>query len=143
MNIIKRKPTTLDIFDLDSLDRFIERFFEDTTEEVKVPAIDIKEEKDKYIMEVELPGFTEKDVELKVENNVLTLSSKKEESKEESKKGYIRKERKSYSFSRSFNLPENTNVDKIKASFKNGILNIEIPKAPESQPKYIEVKSEK
>ena len=143
MNIIKRKPTTLDIFDLDRLDRFIERFFEDTTEEVKVPAIDIKEEKDKYIMEVELPGFTEKDVELKVENNVLTLSSKKEESKEESKKGYIRKERKSYSFSRSFNLPENTNVDKIKASFKNGILNIEIPKAPESQPKYIEVKSEK
>jgi len=143
MNIIKRKPTALDIFDLDRLDRFIERFFEDTTEEVKVPAIDIKEEKDKYIMEVELPGFTEKDVELKVENNVLTLSSKKEESKEESKKGYIRKERKSYSFSRSFNLPENTNVDKIKASFKNGILNIEIPKAPESQPKYIEVKSEK
>jgi len=143
MNIIKRNPIALDIFDLDRLDRFIERFFEDTTEEVKVPAIDIKEEKDKYIMEVELPGFTEKDVELKVENNVLTLSSKKEESKEESKKGYIRKERKSYSFSRSFNLPENTNVDKIKASFKNGILNIEIPKAPESQPKYIEVKSEK
>ena len=111
--------------------------------EVKVPAVDIKEEKDKYIMEVELPGFTEKDVELKVENNVLTLSSKKEETKEESKKGYIRKERKSYSFSRSFSLPENTDVDKIKASFKNGILNIEIPKEPESQPKYIEVKSEK
>ncbi|RKX96138.1 MAG: Hsp20/alpha crystallin family protein [Spirochaetes bacterium] len=143
MNIIKRKPTALDIFDLDRLDRFIERFFEDATEEVKVPAVDIKEEKDKYIMEVELPGFTEKDVELKVENNVLTLSSKKEETKEESKKGYIRKERKSYSFSRSFSLPENTDVDKIKASFKNGILNIEIPKEPESQPKYIEVKSEK
>lgn len=143
MNIIKRKPTALDIFDFDKFDRFIERFFEDTTEEVKLPAVDIKEDKDKYLMEVELPGFTEKDVELKVENNVLTLSSKKEESKEESKKGYIRKERRSYSFTRSFSLPENTDVNKIKASFKNGILNIEIPKEPESQPKYIEVKSEK
>ena len=143
MNIIKRKPSALDVFDFDRIDRLIERFFEDTTEEVKVPAVDIKEEKDRYLMEVELPGFTEKDVELKVENNVLTLSSKKEETKEESKKGYIRKERKSYSFIRSFSLPENTDIEKIKANFKNGILNIEIPKAPESQPKYIEVKSEK
>ena len=143
MNIIKRKPSALDIFDLDRFDRLIERFFEDSAEEVRVPAVDIREEKDKYIMEVELPGLTEKDVEVKVEGNVLTISSKKEETKEESKKGYIRKERKTFSFTRSFTLPEKTDVDKITAQFKNGILNIVIPKAPESQPKYIEVKAEK
>ncbi len=143
MNLIRRRPSALDIFDLDRFDRFIERFFEDTAEDVKVPAVDIREEKDKYIIEAELPGLTEKDVEVKVENNVLTISSKKEETKEESKKGYIRKERKSFSFTRSFSLPENTDVDKITAHFKNGILNIEVPKAPESQPKIIEVKGEK
>ncbi len=143
MNLIKRKPSALDIFDLDRFDRFIERFFEDSVEEPKLPAVDIREEKDKYVVEAELPGLTEKDVEVKVDNNVLTISSKKEETKEESKKGYIRKERRSFSFARSFSLPENTDVDKIKAYFKNGILNIEIPKTPESQPKIIEVKSEK
>jgi len=141
MNIIKRRPTALDLFDLDRFDRFIERFFEDT-EDIKTPAVDIKEEKDRYIMEVELPGMTEKDVEVKVENGVLTISSKKEETREESKKGYIRKERRSYSFSRSFSLPEKTDLDKIKAHFKNGLLNIEIPKAPEAKPRMIEVKAE-
>ena len=140
MNIIKRYPTAVDLFDLDRFDRFIERFFGDTAD-IRTPAVDIREDKDKYLMEIELPGLTEKDVEVKVENNVLTVSSNKEEKKEESKKGYIRKERKLYSFCRSFSLPENTEIDKITAHFKNGLLNIEIPKAPETKPKLIEVKA--
>ena len=84
--------------------------------------------------------LTEKDIEVKVENNVLSISSKKEEVKENKDKDYVHKERRSYSFSRSFTLPDNVKSDKIDASFNNGLLNISIPKAPEAKPKLIEVK---
>jgi len=138
MNHLIRKPTTRDLFDFD---RFVRGFFTGS-DDVAVPAVDIKEQEGKYLMEVELPGLTEKDVEVKVENNVLTVSSNKEEHTEEEKKGYIRKERTSYSFYRSFALPEGTDSNKIAAHFKNGVLNIEIPKTPESKPKKIVVKAE-
>jgi len=140
MNLIKYHPRTMDLFNWDSI---LDRYFDDSFDsEERVPAVDVRENEKEYLMEVELPGLGEKDVEVKIENGVLAISSKKEESREENEKekGYLRKERRQFSFCRSFSLPENTDADKILATFKNGLLNVTIPKAPEAKPKMIEVK---
>ena len=137
MNLIRYRPRSLDLFDWD---RAVERFLNEPHYGTRSPAVDIREDANGYKMEVELPGLTEKDIEVKVESGVLSISSKKEEVKEDKEKDYVHKERRSYSFSRSFTLPDNVKTEKIDASFKNGLLNITIPKAPESKPKLIEVK---
>ena len=102
--------------------------------------MDVKETDSEYLMEVELPGLTEKDVEVKLDNNLLTISSRKEEKKEEKKNGYLMRERRASSFTRSFVLPEGIDREKIAAEFKNGILNLSFPKTPAAKPKMIEVK---
>jgi len=139
MNLIHYRPRSLDLFDWN---RIFERFFdEDTRVSERIPAVNIHEDDKGYRMEVELPGLTEKDIEIKVENNVLSISSKKDETKEEKEEGYVMKERRSYSFFRSFNLPENISTDKVDASFKNGLLLVSLPKVPQAEPKLIEVKT--
>jgi len=100
----------------------------------------VKEEDKRYFMEVELPGLTEKDIDVKVEDNILTLSSKKEESKEEKKDGYLIHERRRAEFARTFVLPNDADREQINAEFKNGLLMVQIPKKPEAQPRKIDVK---
>jgi HSP20 family protein len=141
MNLIKYRPDRfLDIFD-DSWGSIVDSFFNGIPRmEKSVPAVDIQEDDKGYTMEVELPGLTDKDIEVKVEGNMLTLSSKKDEQKEEKNKGYVMKERRSYSFSRSFVLPKNTDADKISAEFKNGLLTVNVPKPEEAKPKLLEIK---
>jgi HSP20 family molecular chaperone IbpA len=128
---------------LDDFDRFFGNFWDMVPErptETKVPSVDVRETKDEYVLEAELPGFSESEVDVNVDNHVLHLSSKREEDRTEEKKDYIMKERKSYSFSRSFVLPENVNEDKIKGEFKNGILTLKMPKREEKKPKRIDIK---
>lgn len=137
MSIIKYRPRTLDLF---NWDRVFDRYFGDFDHSAGWPAVDVSEDDDNYLVEVELPGMSEKDVEVKVENGVLTIASRKDESREEKDEGYIRKERRHYSFSRSFSLPDNVDLEKITANFKNGLLDIAVPKAPAAKPKLIEVK---
>jgi HSP20 family protein len=123
----------------------VNRFFNDSLFEgsgTSFPAVDVKENENNYLMEVELPGLSEKDIDVKVENGTLTISSKKEEHKEERREGYLRKERRHYSFSRSFKLPENADHGKIDANLKSGLLRISIPKSAESQPRMIDVKAD-
>ncbi len=107
----------------------------------RTPAVDVREQENEYLMEAELPGLAEKDIELNVEDNILTLSSKKEESKEEKKNGYLIRERCNYEFARTFVLPKGVDREKIKAEFKNGLLVVNIPKKPETKPQKIDVKS--
>ena len=138
MSIIKYRPRTLDLF---NWDRVFDRYFGDFDHSAGWPAVDVREDDDNYLVEVELPGLSEKDVEVKVENGVLTIASRKDESREEKDEGYIRKERRHYSFSRSFSLPDNVDGEKITANFKNGLLDVAVPKAPAAKPNLIEVKS--
>ena len=138
MSIIKYRPRTMDLF---NWDRVFDSFFGDHDYSIGRPAVDVREDEDNYVVEVELPGLSEKDVEVKVENHVLTIASRKDESKEEKDEGYIRRERRHYSFKRSFSLPENVDAEKISANFKNGLLDIAVPKAPAAKPKLIEVKT--
>jgi len=122
----------------------MERFFNDDEwlmPKFRTPAIDVYEEGDKYMLEADLPGLTEKDIKLEVRNGQLTFStSKNEKSEEKSKKGWIRRERREFQFVRSFTLPEDADANGIEAHFKNGVLQVVMPKKPEAAPKTIEVK---
>lgn len=140
MNLIRYQPRSLDL--LDNVSHWFDDFYtEPFLGGSAVPAVDVRETDAEYLMEMELPGLSEKDVEVKLENSLLTISSSKSVSKEEKKNGYVLRERKSSQFSRSFVLPEGVDREKIAAEFKNGILNLSFPKVPAAKPKTIEVKS--
>jgi HSP20 family protein len=102
--------------------------------------MDIREDKDKYILDAELPGLTEKEIDVNIENNVLTIAAQKEESREDSNDDFILKERKSSSFKRSFVLPKDVDHNKIDADFSRGILTLEFNKLAEAKPKKIKIK---
>ena len=128
--------------DLFHWDRVMDRFFDDSPAyHSRTPVADVSENDSEYTMEVELPGLTEKDVEVKVENSLLTVSSKKEESEKKDEKGYLIRERSRFEFTRAFSLPKEVDSEKIKAEFKNGLLRLVLPKTPKAQPKMIDVKA--
>jgi len=104
-----------------------------------VPAVDIQEKDGNLILHAELPGMNEKEIGLKLEGNVLTLSGDRKFENEDKRDSYTRIERSCGSFSRSFTLPETSDRDKIKADYKNGILTITIPLKPEAQPREVPI----
>ncbi|HHT53274.1 MAG: Hsp20/alpha crystallin family protein [Bacteroidales bacterium] len=109
-----------------------------------LPSVNIMEDEDKYLVEVAAPGFVKEDFDLKLKNNVLTISSdKKEENEVKEGEYYSRKEFSYQSFSRSFSLPDTIQVDKIGAKYDKGILTVTLPKRDEAKPKpalQIEIK---
>jgi HSP20 family protein len=107
------------------------------------PAVDIAETDKAYELTADLPGLEEKNIEVKVANGGLTIKGEKTEEKEEKGKDYHLSERHFGSFQRYFRLPETVDVEKIAATFKNGVLRVTLPKKPEAQKseKKIEVKS--
>jgi HSP20 family molecular chaperone IbpA len=141
-SLVKYNPSSLDIFR--DFDRVFDSFFSDSAfGKRNTPRVDIREHEDGYVLEAELPGLTEKDVEVKVDDNLLTISSKTEEDKKEEGNGYLLRERRHTSFARSFVLPKDVDKSSIEARFSNGLLSLNIAKAPETKPKTIEVKSVK
>ena len=105
------------------------------------PRVDVVEEKDAYKLHAELPGLEKKDINVAVDNGVLTISGERAfESKDEKDDSYRHYERSYGTFTRSFKLPEHVDVNKIKASHKNGVLELSIPKTELAKPKQIEVK---
>ncbi|HUX22102.1 MAG TPA: Hsp20/alpha crystallin family protein [Spirochaetia bacterium] len=141
-SLIQYQPSYLDMFgDLDRV--FNSLVGGSSLSSARMPAVDIREEEDRYVLEAELTGLTEKDVEVKVQDNLLMISSKKEHEAESKKNGYVLKERRSSAFSRSFVLPKDVNREEIEASFKNGLLTLTLHKSPETQPRAIEVKASK
>lgn len=107
-----------------------------------LPKLNISETDNKYFIEAELPGVKQSDLELKLDNNILVIKSKTEESKESKERNYFMRERYYGSFQRSLTLPNNINENDITANFKDGILNIEITKKLENSTKNIEVKTQ-
>lgn len=105
----------------------------------RVPAVDVRETDEGYILEAELPGYDEKGVEVHVDGQVLTIESKKDEQKEEKNGSYIIHERYSEAFRRSFTLPDDVDSDAITATFKNGLLTLNIKKRIESRRKLIKI----
>ena len=106
-----------------------------------MPAVDIKEEKDAFVIVADIPGVDPKDIEVHMEHGILTIKGEKESEKKEEKEGYKRVEREWGSFYRRFSLPDTANADKISAKSKHGVLEITIPKHEKVQPRKISVDS--
>jgi len=136
---------------LSDFDRYFESFFGDSILAPaarifnQTPAVDIRENENAYVLDMDLPGYEEKNIEVHVDGSSLSITSRQEEQNE--KKGiagdtqgtYILRERKSSSFSRSFKLPEGADPESVKASFKNGVLKLEIKKRAEAQKRAIQI----
>jgi HSP20 family protein len=97
-----------------------------------VPSVNIHETAKEFVFELAAPGLERKDFNIELDNHVLTISSEKEEKKEEKENGYFRKEYSFNSFKRSFSLPENVKEAGIDAKYENGILKVTVPKAKET-----------
>lgn len=108
-----------------------------------MPAVDIKEEADKFILAVDIPGVNPNDVEISMENNVLTVKGSREEIIDESKQGYHRIERIKGSFHRRFTLPDTADSEHVTAKSKHGVLEIVIGKKKAMQARKITVEVSK
>ncbi len=98
-----------------------------------LPAVNIKEDGEGFTVEMAAPGMEKSDFKINLDNNVLTISSVKQEEKKEEQEKYTRREFAYYSFQRSFTLPESANSEKIEATYENGVLSISIPKKEEAK----------
>jgi HSP20 family protein len=108
------------------------------------PRVDVSEDDKAYRIAAELPGVTEKEIEVTLSGDLLTIAAEKTAEKEEKERSYHLSERRSGSLRRSFYLPEGVDRDHVEAALKNGVLTLTLPKTPEAQrqQKKIEVKSE-
>ena len=103
------------------------------------PAVDSLEKEGNLILRAELPGMEEKDIELVLEGQVLTLRGERKLENEDRKENYCRIERRYGAFSRSFTLPDTADREKIHAGYNNGVLTVTIPQRPEAKPREIPV----
>lgn len=104
-----------------------------------VPSVDVSETDGEYQIKAEIPDVKKEDVKVTVEDGVLTIQGERRQEKEEKGKKYHRIERSYGSFVRSFTLPDLVDEAKVKAEFKDGVLNLQLPKSKKAKPKAIEV----
>ena len=103
------------------------------------PAVDIYETEQELVVRADMPDLAEKDIDVRVENNMLTIRGERKFEKNISEDNFLRMERSYGSFSRSFSLPNTVNTDQIKADYRNGVLTVTLPKREESKPKQVKV----
>jgi HSP20 family protein len=134
MSIIKKQHENKSVYDLmkTRMEDVFDDFFGSSSLSLKnmefSPKVDVKEDEKSFKINAELPGLTEKDVNVELRENILTISGQKKEEKETKTDKEHRVERNYGSFSRSFTLPKGIETEKISAKFKNGILSLIIPK---------------
>src|SRR4029450_8589226 len=104
-----------------------------------IPAVGLVETEDHFVLKADLPGLTEADVNVEVEDNVLTLSGERKAEHEDKREGYVRVERSFGSFRRSLTLPEGIDPEAVQASFDNGVLEVRIPKPEERKPRKVAI----
>lgn len=143
MNVVRFEPWSIaDLMHRD-FDRFANRRFGRADVETPVtdwaPAVDIVEEKDRFILRADVPGVAAADIEVSMEDGVLTIAGERHTEKHENVEGVKRFERVSGKFYRRFSLPDTADAEGISAKSTNGILEVSIPKQPEVQPRRITV----
>lgn len=142
-----RRPTYSNWGDLDDMSNRLSRFFDDsllnfTREGGRwMPPVSVSETSDELLLTAELPGMTEEDISIDLENNVLSISGQKNEVREEGdeERRYHVYERHFGTFARSFTLPRTVDPNGITASFESGILNVRMPKVAEAKGRKIEI----
>jgi HSP20 family protein len=139
MNIAIREPWGL----LNRLSRDFDGFLgaPASTDVSYIPAVDIREEKDRFLVLADLPGVKPEDIEVTAEKGILTLRGERKLEKRDNAEGYERVERVAGSFTRRFALPENVQADAIKAKFTHGVLEVAIPKQPVVPAKRVAVET--
>jgi HSP20 family protein len=118
------------------------RWFGTEELEVSAPAVDVFEDKGDIVVKAEIPGMDKDNIEVNLSDHTLTIKGEKKKEEEVKKENYYRAERSYGSFLRTLPLPAEVKADKVKASFKNGILEVRLPKTEEAKAKQIKVKVE-
>jgi HSP20 family protein len=142
----KFEPTNRKYYDID---RFFDGLFNNFSishssalqDTILSPRIDVAETDNEYCIDIDLPGLVQSDIEVRIDDNILTIKGKREENFEQEEKDYHVRERYYGSVQRSIMLPSNINSDNINAKLENGILHIKIPKQEKETSKRIEIKS--
>src|SRR3954470_6914363 len=133
--------------DFDSLQSTLNRVFQDfnrgsdelTTSGSFVPAVDIYEDQNGITLKMEVPGVSEQDINISLENNTLTVSGERKFEKNEKEENFHRIERRYGAFTRSFTLPNTVDAEEVNAGYENGILSIQLAKKAEAKPKQIKI----
>lgn len=146
MNLIQRKRDYWDPFEvLRDVQGDLDRFFSSpvaaskNTAALVNPDVEVNEKDTEYLVHVDLPGMKKEDFEIKVEGNRFILRGERKEETKEEKKGYHYSERRYGSFARGFHLPTEIDADKVKATYKNGVLEVLLPKTTKDKSKKIEI----
>jgi HSP20 family protein len=140
MTLVKWNPTTLDR----EINNLVSNFWGDTgplkTNAGWNPKVDVAEFEDRYEVHADLPGLSKEDINVTLEKGVLAIEGEKKRSSETKSGDYLRTERDSGKFSRTFNIGDRVDASKISAAYKDGVLTLGLPKAEVVKPKAIEVK---
>ena len=127
----------------DQINRFFNEAFDRSSDEANLtpwaPAVDIYEIAHQLVVKTDLPDIKPEELDIRVENNILTIRGEREFEKKVNENNYLRVERSYGSFSRSFSLANTVNTEAIQADYKNGVLTLSIPKREEAKPKQIKV----
>ena len=129
----------------DRMNRLFRESFNDTGRDESLttssfaPAVDVYEDEHRVTLKIEVPGIEEKDIDVRVENNVLSVSGERKIEREEKEENYRRVERQYGSFTRTFTLPQTVDTDHVSANYDKGLLKITLPKKAEAKPKQIKV----
>jgi HSP20 family protein len=123
------------------VDRLFDAFFGQGDRETRrwVPPVDLVEAEDHFVLKADLPGLSQDDVSIEVQDGTLTISGERKAEHEQRERGWYRIERSFGSFSRSLTLPEGVNPEGIQAEFKDGVLEVQIPKPEERKPRRIQI----
>ena len=138
MALIRWEPAR----ELRDMNRLFNTLFEPSTGAVMrrwSPAMDLVETEDNYVLRADLPGVSEGDVKIELDDNVLTISGERKSAHKEAKEGYYRVERAYGSFSRTLKLPEGVDADSISAGFERGVLEVKVPKPEQRKPRRVEI----
>lgn len=139
MALIRWRPTT-DLWDpftgFEDIRREMNRVFDTAF----APALDIVEEKDNFLVKIDLPGLSKDDVNVTVQDNFLTVKGERKHDVEKKDENFYHRERVHGTFSRTIELPTRIDAGKVLATFKDGVLHVTLPKTEEAKPKQIEVK---
>jgi HSP20 family protein len=134
--VVNPQPFSRDV------DRLFDAFFGGERDARRwVPAMDLVEAEDHFVLKADLPGLAEGDVSIEVQDGTLTISGERKAEHESSERGWYRIERSFGSFSRSLTLPEGIDADGISAKFNRGVLEVRIPKPEERKPRRVEIKA--
>jgi HSP20 family protein len=135
--LMKPQPFSRDV------DRLFDAFFGADRDQGRrwVPPVDLVEADDHFVLKADLPGLTDEDVSIEVQDGTLTISGERGAEHESNERGWYRIERSFGSFSRSLTLPDGVEPDGISARFENGVLEVSIPKPEERKPRRVEIKA--